>query len=174
MIDFVSMNSLEYVVIDSPDSPIYKECPNLDMSCRLLKANFNDFCNWVAGWYPDCKDMVFTINGKNPNSIEDINTTHTIRTKIVHDLSKRDNRSMTLGEWHQMILDGISNGLLDPDLEIYFTRANVEKKESIECNYAFEFFVKTCKINLDVDCSQGIIAMAYEAKTINTKENKDE
>ena len=165
MVEFVSMDSLEDVILDDPDSPIYKECPKLDMSCKLLRANFNDFCNWVSGWYPDCENMVFTINGKNPNSIEDINTTHTIRTKIVHDLSKRGNKSMSLGEWHRMILDGISNGSLDPDLEIYFTKATVTRSESVESNYEnSEFFIKTREVNLDVDCSQGIIAMAYEAK----------
>lgn len=165
MVEYVSMDSLEGVVIDNPDSPIYKGCPQLDMSCKLLRANFNDFCNWVAGWYPDCKDITFTINGKNPNSIEDINTTHTIRTKIVHDLSKHSIKSMTLGEWHQMILDGFLHGSLDPDLDIYFTKAVIEKKESIECNISNdESFSKTCEINLKVDCYQGIVAMVYEAK----------
>lgn len=165
MVDYIAMNSLEEVLV-KPNSKLLKEkCSSLYLTTKMLRANFNDFCNWVAGWYPDCKDMLFTINGYNPNTIEELNTSHTIKHKIIYDLSKRSNESMTLGEWHKMILDGISNGSLDPDLEIYFTRAIVDKIESAKCKLSdknTEYISRNCKINLEIDSSNGVIAIICE------------
>lgn len=161
MVEYVSMNSLEEVFIEPNGKLKEKSCGHY-LTSNMLKANFNDFCNWVAGWYPDCKDVVFTINGHNPNTIEELNNTHTIKHKIVYDLSKYTNDPMTLGEWHKMILDGISNGSLDPDLEIYFTRAIVDKIESAKCKLSDRSISKTCKINLEIDSSNGLIAIICE------------
>lgn len=167
------IKSLREITFDTPDT-----CASMiDFPEKYLCAKLQDFVDWVYKNNLVAKDLIFVINGKNPSTIEKLNSNNILtKYKVSCELSDHRDKLITLQQWYDMMTAAFSNSELDPDIRIYFTKAYVEKREALHCALRIipnkSYYWETGIIELHVNCNIGVMVLPYINLDEKEKDNE--